>query len=117
MNMPPDAEQLFMAGLQSKIPHLKTQAQLTAYMAGFDAFCQWLDAIFAEDPSRALLAHTTMLKAAEVAKQSTEISRKLADVPEAATGPGADIFKNPPKEFGEYDLANLREPCSHIGRG
>ena len=49
-------------------------------------------------------AQFNLLKALDTAGQVTELSEKLGHVPEAATSKEAEQFKQPPLQFGEYDV-------------
>lgn len=89
--------------LRSSVPNLKTQAQSTAFMAAFDAFRLTLDAIFAGDELREKQGLDALERALDVARKSTDIGRKLEEVPPEHRGPASAQFINPPTELQEYD--------------
>jgi len=96
------------------MPGLKTQAQFTAFRAGFDAFRAVMTAILDGDSAKELEARKILDMTFTATRQATEIGRQLADVPEAATSKAAEDFKRPPAEFQEHDiqqqlLAELRQ--------
>lgn len=91
------------AAIQQQIPACRTQAQYNAFMATFDAFRGLMNAVFLGRPEGVAEARKIFDLALEVSGKVTDISEKLREVPEAATGPEADAFKNPPTKFTEYD--------------
>jgi len=93
-----------MEAVRASIPNLKTQAQMTAYMAAFDALRYTLDAIYAQDAPREKMARDALEKAFDVAHQSTVIGKRYEEVPEESRGPASSAFTTPPKEYEEYDL-------------
>lgn len=99
----PEMEKMMAAAIQQQVPACRTQAQYNSFMAAFDAFRFYINAIFVGQAEGIDAAKKTFDMALEVAKGVTEISEKLRDVPEAALGPEADAFKNPPTKFTEYD--------------
>ena len=62
-----------MEAVRASIPNLKTQAQMTAYMAAFDALRYTLDAIYAQDAPREKMARDALEKPFDVTHQSTVI--------------------------------------------
>jgi hypothetical protein len=99
-----DMNTLLAQTFKSRMPGMKTQAQFTAFRAAFDAFEVVVNSIFSEDKNREQEGRKLLDQSLLACKQATEISRKLADVPEAATSKAADDFKKPPAEFQEYDI-------------
>lgn len=102
--MDPNTDNMFFQALQAQLPNLKTQAQLNAFMAAFDALRLVLDATFGGDKMAATQAKEALLQALDVAEKVTSIGESLRDVPEAATGPQAAQFIDPPKQFHEHDV-------------
>jgi hypothetical protein len=83
---------------------LKSQAQFHAFQAAFEAFRGVMNSIFAESVLSEKESLDALGKAFDVAKQATRITKQLEDVPEAASSKAAEEFKQPPAEFGEYDV-------------
>ena len=108
------SDNLFFQALQSQIPNLKTQAQLNAFMASFDALRLVLDATFAGDTLAAETAKGALMQALDVAEKVTTIGQSLRDVPEAAVGPQASQFVQPPQQFHEHDVQ--RELLAQLSR-
>ncbi len=99
-----DLNGLLAQTFRHRMPGMKTQAQLTAFRAAFDGFEAVVNNIFSGDPAREVEARKLLDQAFLACKQATDISRKLADVPEAATSKAAEEFKKAPAEFAEYDV-------------
>ena len=97
-------EQLMAQALRQQMPGLQTQAQYNVTMTAFDALRVHLNAVFMSDKELAAKSKDALLKALEGAVQATELSQKLGHVPEAATSTAAEEFKQPPKQFHEYDV-------------
>lgn len=97
-------EQLMAQALKQQMPGLQTQAQYNVTMTAFDALRVHLNAVFMSDKELADKSKETLFKALDGALQVTEISQKLGHVPEAATSAVAEDFKQPPKQFHEYDV-------------
>lgn len=102
--MTPEMEKVYREALRVQIPALQTQAQYNAFVAAFDAFRFKLNAIFANDAAKEVEASKALDAAFDVARKMTEITEKLRDVPEAATGPNAAMFTQAPAEFQEHDI-------------
>lgn len=108
-------KQLFFKALQQQLPSLKSQAQFTAFQAAFESFRGVMNAIFEANPVTEKECIDALNKAFDVAKKVTEVTHKLADVPEAATSKAAEEFKQPPAEFSEYDEARaLMTELAHV---
>jgi hypothetical protein len=108
-------QQLFFKALQQQLPALKSQAHFTAFQAAFEAFRGVMNAIFEGNPITEGQCMDALNKAFDVSKKMTEMTNKLADVPEAATSKAAEEFKQPPAEFSEYDDARaLMTELAHI---
>lgn len=115
MPAPEYDKELFFKALQQQLPELKSQAQFTAFQAGFEAFRAVMNAIFANNPLHEKEALDALGKAFDIAKKVTELTGRLADDPEAATSKTAEEFKQPPAEFGEYDeQRKLMTELAHI---
>jgi hypothetical protein len=99
-----DMDQVLTQALKSTMPSLKTQAQFNTFRAAFDAFRATMNAIFEGDGAKELESRKILDLSFTAAKQATDISRKLEDVPEAATSKASEEFKTPPAEFQEYDV-------------
>ena len=99
-----EVDQNFVKMIQSSMPAIKSQAQFNAFLASFEALRGTMNAIFARDAKAEKEYSDALIKSFEAAKQTTEITDKLHDVPEAAESKLASEFKAPPRQFGEYDL-------------
>lgn len=97
-------EQLMAQALKQQMPGLQTQAQYNVTMTAFDALRVHLNAVFMGDKELATKSKDALLQALEGGVQVTELSQKLGHVPEAATSDAAQDFKQPPKQFHEYDV-------------
>lgn len=102
--MTPATPEGMLEAVRASVPNLKTQAQLNAYMAAFDALRFTLDAIYAQDELREKAAREALDKAFDVARKATDIGKKLEDVPPEERGPASAMFTKPPAEFQEYDV-------------
>lgn len=96
-------EQVFMRALQGQLPGLKSQGQFTAFQASFEAFRAVVNGILEGKKDQEKVGREALDKALETLRMATEITRKLEDVPEAATSEAAAEFKKPPSAFTEYD--------------
>lgn len=101
---PPDINQVLAQAVKQTMPSCKTQAQFTTFRSAYDAFRATIEAIFEEDKPKEEEARKILDLAFTAAKQATEISRQLRDVPEAATSKESEEFKKPPAEFQEHDV-------------
>lgn len=99
-----DINHLMAQALKTQMPGLKTQAQFNTFRAAFEAFQAVCSAIFDGDASRETEARKILDTTLTACRQATDISRKLADVPEAATSKASEEFKKAPAEFQEYDI-------------
>lgn len=100
---PTDQEQLMADMLRSQMPGIKTQAQYNAVLGALDAVRLILNAILIGSVSQALKGREALEMAFDLTAKATEVSKKLEEVPEAATSNMAAEFKNPPAQFHEYD--------------
>jgi len=94
----------FIEMIQASMPAIKSQAQFNAFLASFEALRGVMNAIFARDTQNEKAYTEALLKSLQAAKQTTELTEKLQDVPDAAESKLADEFKKPPRQFGEYDI-------------
>ena len=100
-------KELFFKALQQQLPGLKSQAQFNAFQAAFEAFRSVMNSIFEQKPEVEKVALDALTQAFDAARKITDLTEKLQEVPEAATSKVAEEYKNPPAEFGEYDLQRL----------
>lgn len=109
--LPPEASQLFAQALRQSMPNLKTQAQLTAFMIGFDAFRQYVDALCSGDVALEGMSRETFDKAIGAIREATLLSRKIEEIPPEERGPSSSSLVQPPMEFEEVDVQKtlLRE--------
>jgi len=96
-----DVETAFAQMVKARIPGMSSQAQHTAFMSGFDAYCFTMQAICSGNAENEALGRKTLYQAFDVAKKATEVTEKLREVPEAATSEASEVFKRPPPEFAE----------------
>ena len=110
----PDINQLMAQALKQTMPGLKSQAQFNAFRAAFDAFRAVSTAILDLDKLRRTrhASFSTWLSWRCIKPQ--DVTRKLEDVPEAASSAAANDFKQPPAEFMEYDV--LQALLSELGK-
>lgn len=101
---PLPADEAMAKAIMGQIPGCETQAQFNAMLACFDALRLLLAAIFINNKESGVRAKEALDRALMVAVTATDIAGKLKDVPEAAMGPGAEEFKEPPKQFHEHDI-------------
>lgn len=94
---------LFMKALQDQLPALKSQGQFTAFQASFEAFRAVVNGILTQNTAAEAAGKEALSKALETLRMATHLTRKLEEVPEAATSPAAEDFKKPPTAFTEYD--------------
>ncbi len=95
---------LFLKALQGQLPGIKSQAQYTAFNAGFEAFRAIVNGITTGNAELEVKGKEALAQAFEVLRTATSVTKKLEDVPEAATSAAAEDFKRPPAEFMEYDV-------------
>jgi hypothetical protein len=95
------ADNPILAAIQQQVPGIKSQAQFNVFMAAFDALRATMNAIFLGNPEDEAKGLKALESAYTAARKATEITNKLADVPEAATSKAAEEFKTPPKQFTE----------------
>ncbi len=99
-----DPNRALVEAMRQSMPGLKSQAQFNAFMAAFDALRMLMNSLFEGRHSDMLEAKKALESAIDVAARVTEVTDKLHDVPEAATGKAADEFKQAPAQFHEYDV-------------
>lgn len=100
--------------VRQQMPALKTQAQFNALMAAFDALRLTLNSIFEGDKEKSAEGRKALDAAIDLAGKVTEITQKLADVPEAATSQAAQEFKQPPAQYQEYEYQ--RQLLGELGK-
>ena len=100
----PNPQEAMLQAIRAQIPNLKTQAQFNLFMKTFDALRLTLNAAFGLDES----AFNEGKKALDLALNSalaiSKVVDQLQEMPEAATSLAAEEFKQPPREFQEYDV-------------
>lgn len=98
-----NAHEVMLNAIRGQIPNLKTQAQFTLFMRAFDALRLTLNAAFGLDKEAYEKGKQALGLILDSAFSMSEVVEKLAENPDAATSAAAAEFKNPPKEFTEYD--------------
>lgn len=112
------ADQMMVEALRASMPGLRTQAQFNAFMATFDALRAVANAHFEGKPEMAAQARVALDQGIEAIRLSSDITRRLEEVPEAASGKTAEEFKRPPAQFSEYDVQRrLLTELAAIGDG
>lgn len=96
--------QEFLGAIKQSLPAMRSQVQFNVFMAGFDAYRGVLNSIFAKDARAEAEFRDALHKSFEVARQTTDLTERLTDVPEAAGSKLADEYRTPPRQFGEYDV-------------
>ena len=94
---------IFAEALKTQLPGLKTKAQMTAFMASFEAYRAMVNAILEGNHEHEAKAQEALITSFEVIRKATEISNMLRDVPEAAASIESDDFRAEPTQWGEYD--------------
>jgi len=97
-------QDVMLNAMRQQIPNLKTQAQFNVFMASFDALRHTLNSAFGQDRPAFEKAKGVLNQALDAAFQISSIVEQLRTTPEAATSAAAAEFKNPPREFEEYDV-------------
>lgn len=97
-------QEMMLNAMRQQIPNLKTQAQFNLFMKSFDTLRHTLNAAFGLDKEGYEKGKEVLDLALNSAFQISEVVQKLQETPEAATSKAADEFKQPPREFQEYDV-------------
>lgn len=97
-------QEMMLDAMRQQIPNLKTQAQFNLFMKSFDALRHTLNAAFGLDKEGYEKGKEALNMALDMALQISEVVQKLQETPEAATSKAAEEFKQPPREFQEYDV-------------
>ena len=100
-----DADQthLLTSLLQRQFPGIKSQAQFNAFEACMEAFRALTNAILEGKKDSEVEYRKIMNDAFEALRNSTTLTEKFAEAPEAATSQTAQEFVKPPTKFSEYD--------------
>jgi hypothetical protein len=99
-----DLEKQMADMLRQQMPGIKSQAQYNAVLAALDAVRLTLNAILTGDKVKEAEGRKALEMTFDVTAKTTEITNKLEEVPEAASGKHAEEFKQPPVQFNEYDV-------------
>jgi hypothetical protein len=97
-------QEAMLQAMRQQIPNLKTQAQFNLFMKAFDALRHTLNSAYGLDKEGYEKGKHALDLALGSALQMSEVVQKLQDDPEAATSKAAEEFKQPPREFQEYDV-------------
>lgn len=109
-------EEAVLNAMRQQIPNLRTQAQFNVFMTSFDALRHTLNSAFGRDRTGFEKGTAALVKALDSAFTISEVVEKLRENPDAALSAAASEFKDPPKEFGEYDLQRgLLAELSNLG--
>jgi hypothetical protein len=99
-----DPQEMMLTAMRQQIPNLKTQAQFNLFMKSFDALRHTLNSAFGLDKEGYEKGKEALNMALDMALKISEVVQKLQETPEAATSKAAEEFKQPPREFQEYDV-------------
>jgi hypothetical protein len=88
----------FLKALRSQLPGIRSQGQMVAFMASFDAFRATLEGITEGNQIKEDKAKLLLLESFEVFRAATAITELLESVPEAAVSSEAKSFKRPPED-------------------
>jgi hypothetical protein len=97
-------DKALVEAVRHSMPGMKSQAQFDAFVAVFDSLRSLCAAIFVGDADAEKTADSNLAKALGVIRSVTDITRKLEEVPEAATSVAAEEFKRPPRQFSEVEV-------------
>jgi len=98
-------ERQMLRMLAEQIPNMKTQAQLTVFMAAFDALRLILDGYFGGNLEQATQARNALDQALDMGRQTFEISSKVSEVSDATKSDTAKSFEQlQPTAVHEYDF-------------
>jgi hypothetical protein len=100
---PPSTDRLIAETIKSQMPGLRTQAQYDAVASTMGVVQQVVNAILDGNTKLEQDARSALEIAFENIGKATELSRKLEDVPEAASSDASKQFKDPPAQFHEVD--------------
>ena len=118
---PPGAvnpQEAMLQAMRQQIPNLKTQVQFNLFMKAFDALRHTLNSAFGLDKEGYEKGKQVLDLALGSALKMSEVVQKLQDMPEAATSKAAEEFKQPPREFLEYDVQKaLLTELERLGSG
>lgn len=95
--------QVLLEALKSQLPGLKTQAQLNAFMVGFDTLRLIMSSIFQGDLESEMKGREALEQVFDLARASTDLGNQFAEVPEAAQT-ASNSFVQPPTSIREYDI-------------
>lgn len=112
----PALDKALVEAVRYSMPGMKSQAQFDAFVTAFDALRCLCDAIFVGDTGAEKTADSNLAKAIGVIRSVTDVTRKLEEVPEAATSAAAEEFKRAPRQFSEVEVqARLLKELASIG--
>lgn len=92
----------FAEAMRQQLPGLKNKAQLTAFMASFEAYREMVNILLGSGGNE-IKAMEVLHMSFDAIRKATDISNKLRDVPEAATSTASDDFRSEPTNWEEYD--------------
>lgn len=96
-------DDMMRQALAAQIPNLKTQAQFNIFMTCFDALRSTLNAYFGGEVASGEMSRDALNKSLDMAKQITELTEKLGEMPDEIKSEAAKEFTAPAKELHEYD--------------
>jgi len=99
----PPMDEGFLKAVQQSMPALKSQAQFNVFMSAFEALRGVMQSIFVGNLAAAERFKEVLSQSFEAAEKATELTEKLQEVPEAATSKLSQEYKEPPRQFTEYD--------------
>jgi len=107
-------ERIMLQMLGQQIPNMKTQAQLTVFMAAFDALRLTLNGYFGNSFVAAEQARIALDQALDMSKQTTGITSKIREVENKSdTAKNFEVETLPPSNVHEYD--NVKALMAGLG--
>lgn len=100
----PSADRLVAEALKRQMPGIRSQAQYDAVVGAMEAVQLVVNALLERDAVGESDARKVLEKALEAVAKATEVTMKLADVPEAASSDASKAFKASPAQFLESDV-------------
>ena len=102
--LPGNADVMMADLIQQQMPGIKSQAQYDAVLGALDAVRLVLNAVLEKNYTQESEGRKALEMAFEAARQATELTNKLEEVPEAATSEASKVFKEAPAQFEEADI-------------
>ena len=100
-----NVQDAFAEAMKRQLPGLKTKAQVTAFMASFEAYREVVNVLLGSSGGDEIQAMGVLHTSFDLIRKATEIGNKLRDVPEAASSNASADFREEgvPTNYEEYD--------------